>query len=129
MSKFQGVIVPIVTPFNRDDAQTINYEAGEKLVEKIIAAGADGIFTFGSNGEFFVCSADEKIEFSKFVIEKVAGRVPVYVALAPARPRTLSRCPSAPRPSAPMPSRLSTRISWASVMTSSRTTSPWSPRA
>ena len=33
MSKFQGVIVPIVTPFNRDDAQTINYEAGEKLVE------------------------------------------------------------------------------------------------
>ena len=43
MSKFQGVIVPIVTPFNRDDAQTINYEAGEKLVEKVIAAGADGI--------------------------------------------------------------------------------------
>ena len=79
MSKFQGVIVPIVTPFNRDDAQTINYEAGEKLVEKLIAAGVDGIFTFGSNGEFFVCSADEKIEFSKFVIEKVAGRVPVYV--------------------------------------------------
>ena len=29
MSKFQGVIVPIVTPFNRDDAQTINYEAGD----------------------------------------------------------------------------------------------------
>ena len=79
MSKFQGVIVPMVTPFNRDDAQSINYEAGEQLVEKIIAAGASGIFTFGSNGEFHVCSADEKIEFSKFVIEKVAGRVPVYV--------------------------------------------------
>lgn len=79
MSKFQGVIVPIVTPFNRDDAQTINYEAGEKLVEKIIAAGADGIFTFGSNGEFFVCTPEEKIAFSKFVIEKVNGRVPVYV--------------------------------------------------
>ena len=79
MSKFQGVIVPIVTPFNRDDAQTINYEAGEQLVEKIIAAGADGIFTFGSNGEFFVCTPEEKIAFSKFVIEKVNGRVPVYV--------------------------------------------------
>ena len=77
MSKFQGVIVPIVTPFNRDDAQTINYEAGEQLVEKIIAAGADGIFTFGSNGEFFVCTPEEKIAFSKFVIEKVNGRVPV----------------------------------------------------
>lgn len=79
MSKFQGIIVPMVTPFNRDDAQTINYEAGEKLVEKLVAAGVSGIFTFGSNGEFHVCSADEKMEFSKFVIEKVAGRVPVYV--------------------------------------------------
>ena len=79
MSKFQGVIVPMVTPFNRDVDQTINYEAGEQLVEKLIAAGVSGIFTFGSNGEFHVCSADERIDFSKFVIEKVAGRVPVYV--------------------------------------------------
>ena len=79
MSKFQGVIVPMVTPFNRDADQTINYEAGEQLVEKLIAAGVSGIFTFGSNGEFHVCSADERIDFSKFVIEKVAGRVPVYV--------------------------------------------------
>ena len=79
MSKFQGVIVPMVTPFNRDADQTINYEAGEQLVEKLIAAGVSGIFTFGSNGEFHVCSADERIDFSKFVIEKVAGRVLVYV--------------------------------------------------
>lgn len=79
MSKFQGVIVPMVTPFKRDAEQTINYEAGEQLVEKLIAGGVDGIFTFGSNGEFHVCTPDEKIDFSKFVIEKVAGRVPVYV--------------------------------------------------
>ena len=79
MQKFKGVIVPIVTPFNRDDAQSINFDAAEVLIERIIASGADGIFTFGSNGEFFVCTADEKIAFSKFVIERVAGRVPVYV--------------------------------------------------
>ena len=79
MSTFKGVIVPMVTPFHRDAAQSINYDAGEQLVERIIAGGAAGIFTFGSNGEFHVCSADEKIEFSRFVIEKVAGRVPVYV--------------------------------------------------
>ena len=69
----------MVTPFRRDEGQTINYEAGEQLVERIIAGGASGIFTFGSNGEFHVCTPDEKIEFSKFVIERVAGRVPVYV--------------------------------------------------
>ncbi len=79
MATFKGVIVPMVTPFNRDANQSINYDAGEQLVEKLIAGGVSGIFTFGSNGEFHVCSADERIDFSKFVIEKVAGRVPVYV--------------------------------------------------
>ena len=79
MATFKGVIVPMVTPFNRDANQSINYDAGEQLVEKLIAGGVSGIFTFGSNGEFHVCSADERIDFSKFVIERVAGRVPVYV--------------------------------------------------
>lgn len=79
MATFKGVIVPMVTPFNRDCGQSINYEAGERLIERLIAGGVSGIFTFGSNGEFHVCSPDERIDFSKFVIEKVAGRVPVYV--------------------------------------------------
>lgn len=79
MSLFNGIIVPMVTPFKRDAEQSINYDAAEQLVEKIISGGASGIFTFGSNGEFHVCSADEKINFSKFVIDVVAGRVPVYV--------------------------------------------------
>ena len=50
MSTFKGVIVPMVTPFNRDEEQSINYEAAEQLLEKLISEGADGIFTFGSNG-------------------------------------------------------------------------------
>ena len=49
------------------------------ILEKLISEGADGIFTFGSNGEFHVCNPDEKIKFSKFIIEKTAGRLPVYV--------------------------------------------------
>lgn len=79
MSTFSGVIVPMVTPFRRDEGQTVNYEAGERLVERIIAGGASGIFTFGSNGEFHVCTPDEKVAFSRFVVERAAGRVPVYV--------------------------------------------------
>lgn len=79
MSGIKGVIVPIVTPFNRDEAQTVNYAAADKLVDKLVAAGVDGIFTLGSNGEFHMCSHDEKVDFSKHVIEHVADRVPVYV--------------------------------------------------
>ena len=32
MYTFKGVIVPMVTPFNRDEDQSINYDAGEQLV-------------------------------------------------------------------------------------------------
>ena len=37
MSTFKGVIVPMVTPFNRDEEQSINYEAAEQLLEKLIS--------------------------------------------------------------------------------------------
>lgn len=79
MSTFSGVIVPMITPFKRDEKQSIDYEAGEQLAERLIASDVSGIFTFGSNGEFHVCTPEERIGFSKFIIEKVAGRVPVLV--------------------------------------------------
>ncbi len=79
MSKFQGIIVPMVTPFKRDKSQSINYEAAEQLTEKLIASGVSGLFVFGSNGEFHVCSPEEKTAYTKFIVNQVDGRVPVYM--------------------------------------------------
>lgn len=76
---FEGIITPIVTPFNRDEEQSINYEAAEKLINHLIEKGVDGIFILGSNGEFHVIDEDEKVEFAKRVIEMVNHRVPVFV--------------------------------------------------
>lgn len=75
--KFEGIITPIVTPF--DEEQNINYDACAQLIEHLIAHGVTGLFILGSNGEFHVMEEEEKIEFAKFVIEKVNHRVPVYV--------------------------------------------------
>ena len=69
----------MVTPFRRDPEQDINYDATAQLVERLIGGGVSGIFIFGSNGEFHVVDETEKAEFAKFVIGRVAGRVPVYV--------------------------------------------------
>lgn len=33
---FEGIITPIVTPFHRDEDQSINYEATEKLIDHLI---------------------------------------------------------------------------------------------
>lgn len=76
---FEGIITPIVTPFNRDEQQTINYEATKDLIEHLISKGVHGIFILGSNGEFHVIDEEEKVEFAKYVVEVVDHRVPVFV--------------------------------------------------
>ncbi|MGX8851260.1 4-hydroxy-tetrahydrodipicolinate synthase [Amedibacillus sp. YH-ame10] len=75
--KFEGIITPLVTPFN--EQQEINYDATEQLIEHLIAHGVKGLFILGSNGEFHVMEDEEKVTFAKFVIEKTNHRVPVYV--------------------------------------------------
>lgn len=75
---FKGIITPIMTPFCRDKDQSINYEATKKLIDYVIENGVSGIFVLGSNGEFPVISFEEKLEFTKKVVEFVNHRVPVY---------------------------------------------------
>ena len=76
---FNGIITPIVTPFNDDETQTINYQATDQLIDHLIKNGVNGIFPLGSNGEFNVLTIKERNEFASHVINYVNHRVPVYV--------------------------------------------------
>lgn len=76
--KFEGIITPIVTPYYRDEQQSINYDATKLLINDLIDKGVHGIFILGSNGEFHVMQFEEKIAFAKYVVEVVNKRVPVY---------------------------------------------------
>jgi 4-hydroxy-tetrahydrodipicolinate synthase len=76
---FEGIITPIVTPIKRDAEESLNLEAMEVLVDHLIEKGVSGIFPLGSNGEFHVLTSQEKIDFTKAVVNYVNGRVPVYV--------------------------------------------------
>lgn len=75
---FKGIITPIVTPFDRDLNQSINYEATEQLIDHLIDKGVKGIFILGSNGEFHVIDHQEKIAFAEKVVKIVDHRVPVF---------------------------------------------------
>lgn len=75
---YKGIITPILTPFHRDEEQSINYDAASDLIEYVISHGVAGIFVLGSNGEFHVIDKEEKIEFTKRVVEMVDHRVPVF---------------------------------------------------
>jgi len=75
--EIKGLITALVTPFDSQDQLDIH--ATERLINRLIDNGVDGIFILGTNGEFHVMSTDEKIEFAKEVIRIVNHRVPVYV--------------------------------------------------
>lgn len=74
--KAEGIITPILTPMNSDES--INYEQLGPIVERQIASGVNGIFCFGTNGESYILSDEEKLSILKEVVSCVSKRVPVY---------------------------------------------------
>jgi 4-hydroxy-tetrahydrodipicolinate synthase len=78
MSDFQaqGAVVPLVTPFQRDE--TLDIPALRRLTRRMIDSGVDGLFPAGSTGEFYMLSPDECLKVTETVIEEAAGKVPIY---------------------------------------------------
>ncbi len=75
MSKpIKGVLTAIVTPFDADGA--FNPQALKQQINRQLAAG-NGIFCGGTNGEFFVLNAGEKVAVTATCVDEVAGRAPV----------------------------------------------------
>ena len=73
--KLEGSIVALVTPFDEDGS--INFAQLERLLEFQIENGTDAILTLGTTGESATMTDEEDNEVVKFVVEHVAGRVPV----------------------------------------------------
>ncbi len=72
---FRGSIVALVTPFKHDFA--IDFEAYGRLVDWHVEKGTNGIVPCGCTGEAATLSHSEQKECIRFVMERVAGRVPV----------------------------------------------------
>ncbi|WP_130836126.1 4-hydroxy-tetrahydrodipicolinate synthase [Lachnoclostridium sp. Marseille-P6806] len=71
-----GIIPPVLTPMYEDES--VNYEELRKEIDRLIEGGVHGIFCFGTNGEGYILSEDEKYEILRVAIDEVRGRVPVY---------------------------------------------------
>lgn len=56
MTKFKGVVPPVVTPLNPD--LTVDYPSYTRVLEHLIDAGCHGVFVLGSTSE--VIFHDEK---------------------------------------------------------------------
>lgn len=73
---FRGSIVALVTPF-KEDTYEVDFDAYGRLVDFHIEQGTDGLVPCGCTGEAATLSHEEQKECIRFVVERVAGRVPV----------------------------------------------------
>lgn len=74
--ELKGIIPPILTPMNPDESVNLNELRSQ--IERLLKGGVHGLFTFGTNGEGYILSEDEKIQVLEATIDQVKGRVPVY---------------------------------------------------
>ena len=71
---FTGAATAIVTPFKQG---AIDYESFGKIIEDQIANDIDAIVVAGTTGEAATLTHEEHCDCVRYVVEKVAGRVPV----------------------------------------------------
>lgn len=76
MSIFKGVGVALVTPMTENG---INFEEYGKLIDHVIAGGADSVIVGGTTGEPSTMTEEERVSMFRFAVQKVAGRVPVII--------------------------------------------------
>ena len=78
--KFTGVMPALITPLTEEGK--LNREVLEKLIEDLIAQGADGFYIGGATGEGIILDADVHKELTTESIKIINGRVPSIVHIA-----------------------------------------------
>jgi 4-hydroxy-tetrahydrodipicolinate synthase len=79
VKEFHGVIVPTVTLFRPDWA--IDWEANAYHIDRLLEAGVQGLFVLGSTGEFIHLTPEEREIFTRWAVEQVNHRVPLFVGV------------------------------------------------
>jgi len=72
----KGIVTALVTPFDREER--IDCGAWQVIIDTLIAAGVDGLFAAGGQGEFFSLDDEERVSVLRFCRRAVGGRVPLY---------------------------------------------------
>lgn len=79
MPKFQGVVPPVVTPYNADFS--VDYPSYTRVLEHLIAGGCHGLFVLGSTSEVTFLDEATRRKILEHTVEVVNGRVPVIAGV------------------------------------------------
>lgn len=92
--RLSGVIPPLVTPLTED--RTLDVPSFERLIERMLAAGVDGVFPLGSTSEVAFCTGTMRSQILAEAVRIVAGRVPVLAGVIDTQtPRVLEHVAAA----------------------------------
>ena len=80
LSKYSGVVVPMISPFT--PAGAIDEPAVGRVVERLLSGGVAGIFPLGTTGESASIPSAEKRRIVEATVREVAGRSMVYAGIS-----------------------------------------------
>lgn len=75
----KGMGVALITPFKKD--KSVDFPALARLVEYQIQNGIDFIVALGTTAETATLWPDEQVAVRDFIVERVAGRVPIVLGI------------------------------------------------
>ncbi|MGG7576262.1 dihydrodipicolinate synthase family protein [Rhizobium sp. YTUHZ045] len=79
MSKFKGVVPPVITPLNKD--YTVDYRSYTRVLENLIEAGCHGLFVLGSTSEVIFHDERTRQDIIEHSAKVINGRVPLIVGV------------------------------------------------
>lgn len=74
---FKGILTPVITIL--DGQGKLDFEGNKIVINRLIDNGMNGLLFFGSIGEFFTLTMEEKKDFIRFAVKTVDKRVPVLI--------------------------------------------------
>ncbi|WP_396933495.1 dihydrodipicolinate synthase family protein [Mycolicibacterium sp.] len=77
--KLTGVIPPVVTPLTED--RRLDVESFERVINRLITAGVNGLFVLGSTGEVAFCTDAMRAQVIDAAVRIVDGRVPLLAGV------------------------------------------------
>ncbi|MDR2595611.1 MAG: 4-hydroxy-tetrahydrodipicolinate synthase [Fibromonadaceae bacterium] len=80
-SQLRGVFPALFTPLKNDDfccmRNSIDYAKAKKMIDDLIEVGVHGFVPVGTTGQSATLSTSQHLDFIKFVLDYVGGRVPI----------------------------------------------------
>ncbi|MEH0875061.1 dihydrodipicolinate synthase family protein [Pectobacterium cacticida] len=79
ITAFTGIIPPVSSIFTDDGL--LDVAGMQRVIDRLIAAGVDGLFFLGTGGEFSQMSTAERMALAEAVVPMVDRRVPVLIGV------------------------------------------------